>query len=289
MAHPCAPCFGVIESAYDCHPERSPLSSAEISSAASHSKCAEDSRTTSLDMTRGLLEDRRTLWIVAALIVVLFAIANLPWQLDDYDQAKQAFTSFEMVKEGHWLYQHTPHERVATKPPLVGWISAALFAVTRSWEIAWRLPSLIAALALAFVLFRAAKDAYGKVAAVIAVGAFGLNLLSPRLATLVRTDMPLALVIFLIGLLIWQKVRHEDEWKLRDQVYVFVLLTAAMLIKGPIVYAFLLPGIALFQWRAFKERRLGQRRRELAAARSESRLRAPGPVGGRGLPRSRFF
>ena len=198
-------------------------------------------------MTRGLLEDRRMPWIVAALIVVLFAIANLPWQLDDYDQAKQAFTSFEMVKGGHWLYQHTPHERVATKPPLVGWISAALFAVTRSWEIAWRLPSLVAALALAVVLFRAAKDAYGKVAAVIAVSAFGLNLLSPRLATLVRTDMPLALVIFLIGLLVWQKIRGADEWKLHDQVYVFVLLTAAMLIKGPIVYAFLLPGIAAFQ------------------------------------------
>jgi 4-amino-4-deoxy-L-arabinose transferase-like glycosyltransferase len=205
-------------------------------------------------MTTTVLEDRHTLWIVAALIVVLFATANLPWQLDDYDQAKQAFTSFEMVKEGHWLYQHTPHERIATKPPLVGWISAALFSVTRSWEIAWRLPSLVAALALAFVLFRAAMDAYGKVAAVIAASAFGLNLLSPRLATLVRTDMPLALVIFLIGLLIWQKIREEDEWKLRDQVYVFVLLTAAMLIKGPIVYAFLLPGIALFQGRAFKER-----------------------------------
>jgi 4-amino-4-deoxy-L-arabinose transferase-like glycosyltransferase len=212
---------------------------------------------TSLDITSGLLEDRRTLWVVAALIVVLFAIANLPWQLDDYDQAKQAFTSFEMVKEGHWLYQHTPHERVATKPPLVGWISAALFAVTRSWEIAWRLPSLVAALALAVVLFRAANDAYGKVAAVIAVGAFGLNLLSPRLATLVRTDLPLALVIFLIGLLIWQRVRHEDEWKLRDQVYVFVLLTAAMLIKGPIVYAFLLPGIALFQLRRRRTRPTG--------------------------------
>ena len=209
-------------------------------------------------MTRGLLEDRRTLWVVAALIVILFAIANLPWQLDDYDQAKQAFTSFEMVKEGHWLYQHTPHERVATKPPLVGWISAALFAVTRSWEIAWRLPSFVAALALAVVLFCAAKDAYGKVAAIIAVGAFGLNLLSPRLATLVRTDMPLALVIFLIGLLVWRKIRAGDEWKPRDQLYVFGLLTAAMLIKGPIVYAFLLPGIALFQLWRFKERRLGQ-------------------------------
>ena len=209
-------------------------------------------------MTENLLEDRRTLWVIAAMIVVLFAIANLPWQLDDYDQAKQAFTSFEMVKEGRWFYQRAPHERVATKPPLVGWISVAIFTVTRSWEIAWRLPSLAAAFALALMLFCAVKEAYGKVAAVIAVSAFGMNLLSPRLATLVRTDMPLALVIFLIGLLIWQKIREGDEWKLRDQVYVFALLTAAMLIKGPIVYAFLVPGIALFQLRALKERRPGQ-------------------------------
>jgi 4-amino-4-deoxy-L-arabinose transferase-like glycosyltransferase len=204
-----------------------------------------------------LLEDRRTFWFVTAVIAVLFAIANLPWQLDDYDQAKQAFTSFEMAKEGHWLYQQTPHERVATKPPLIGWISAALFVVTRSWEIAWRLPSLAAALALAFVLFGAAKDAYGNIAALIALSAFGLNLLSPRLATLVRTDMPLAFVIFLIGLLTWKKIRHGDEWKLRDEVYVFVLLTAAMLMKGPIVYAFLLPGIALFQLRRGRARSLG--------------------------------
>src|SRR6266487_6192405 len=99
-----------------------------------------------------LLEDRRTIWVVAALIVVLFAIANLPWHLDDYDQAKQAFTSFEMVERGHWFYQHTPNWWVATKPPLVGWISAGVFAVTRSWELAWRLPSFLAALALlAFV------------------------------------------------------------------------------------------------------------------------------------------
>ena len=125
-------------------------------------------------MTESILEDRRTHWVTAALIAALFATANLPWQLDDYDQAKQAFTSFEMAKEGHWLYQHTPHEGVATKPPLVGWISAALFVVTRSWETAWRLPSLVAALALAIMLFRAAKGAYGGIAAVIALGAFGL-------------------------------------------------------------------------------------------------------------------
>jgi hypothetical protein len=204
---------------------------------------------TPLDMTTSLLEDQRTFWIIAAVSLLLFLIGNLPRQLDDYDQAKQAFTSFEMIKEGHWLYQQTPHERVATKPPLVGWFSAGLFAITRSWELAWRLPSLLAAIALAVILFRTATAAYGSIAGLIALSAFGLNLLSPRLATLVRTDMPLAFVIFLIGLLIWQKIQRQEGWKPRDRVYLFVLLTIAMLIKGPIVYAFVLPGIALFQWR----------------------------------------
>ncbi len=212
-------------------------------------------------MTRSLLEDRRTLWFVASLTALLFAVANLPWQLDEYDQAKQAFTSFQMIKEGRWFYQQTPHEHVATKPPLMGWVSAGLFAITRSWDTAWRLPSFLAAIAIAMLILRAATSAYGTIAGLIAFGAFGLNLLSLRLATLVRTDMPLALVIFLIGLLIWKKIRAGTEWRLRDQVYIFGLLTAAMLIKGPIVYAFLLPGIGIFEWWRSRQERLDTARR----------------------------
>ena len=199
------------------------------------------------DMTKSLLEDKRTVWLVAAVTILLFLIANLPWQLDDYDQAKQAFTSFEMIKEERWFYQQTPREHVATKPPLVGWVSAGLFALTGSCEVSWRLPSLLAAIALSILLFRSASFAYASIAGLIAFSAFGLNLLSPRLAALVRTDMPLAFVIFLIGLFIWKKIQRQEEWKPRERVYMFVLLTVAMLIKGPIVYAFLLPGIALFQ------------------------------------------
>nr|MDQ6912224.1 hypothetical protein [Verrucomicrobiota bacterium] len=186
---------------------------------------------------------RCAVWIV---IILLFAITNFPWHLDNYDQAKQAFTSFEMVNEGHWIYQHTPNEKIATKPPLVGWISATCYEITRTWEVAWRLPSLAAALAIAVVLLRAA-NVYGLAAGTIALGAFGLNLLSPRLATLVRTDMPLALVIFLLGWKILKKIRARGSWESHDRVIMFVLLTAAMLIKGPIVYAFLLPGVVAFQ------------------------------------------
>lgn len=204
---------------------------------------------TSARADQSLLERKSTLWFLAALACLLFAVTNLPWQLDDYDQAKQAFTSFEMVNEGHWFYQHTPNEKIATKPPLVGWVSAAFYGMTRSWELSWRLPSIAAVLPLLVSLTRVATRKYGAAAGVLAMSAFGLNLLTPRLATLVRTDMPLALFIFLIGLAIWKKVTTGEAWHTRDRVWMFALLTATMLIKGPIVYAFLLPGLFVFQWR----------------------------------------
>jgi 4-amino-4-deoxy-L-arabinose transferase-like glycosyltransferase len=201
-----------------------------------------------------VLEQGWAILAVAIVATLLLSFANFPWTLDEYDQAKQAFTSFEMVKEGHWLYQDTPNGKVATKPPLVGWISAGIFEVTRSWGIGWRLPSLAAAFAMSILLFGAARRAFGNFAALVAMCAFCLNLLTPRLSTLVRTDMPLALVIFGLGLQIWEKIRRREPWTRRDRLIFFLLLTAAMLIKGPIVYAFLLPGIIVFQWATRKNR-----------------------------------
>ncbi len=195
----------------------------------------------------GFLNSAVTRWSILALAIVLFAITNLPWHLDDYDQAKQAFTSFEMIERGDWFYQHTPNWWVATKPPLVGWISAGFFAVTRSWELAWRLPSFLAALALLVLVLRSAA-VYGRIAALTAGCALSFNLFVPRLASLVRTDMPLALVVFVIGWLIWEKIRTRTEWTGKDRLWLFLLLSAGMLIKGPIVYAFLLPGLVAFQW-----------------------------------------
>ena len=201
-------------------------------------------------MTR-FLDSPITRWSLLALATLLFAAANLPWHLDDFDQAKQAFTSFEMVERGHWFYQHTPNWWVATKPPLVGWVSAGLFAVTRSWELAWRLPSILAALLLLALVLRAAS-VHGTIAALVAGCALSFNLFALRLASLVRTDLPLALVIFAIGALIWEKIRTGTAWTTRDKVLLFFLLSAGMLIKGPIIYAFLLPGLIMFEWRRRK-------------------------------------
>ena len=200
----------------------------------------------------------RMLLIVSVLTVCFFAASNLPWNLDDYDQAKQAFVSFQMVGQQRWLYQTTPDEgtkasggrhsphHINSKPPAVAWVSAALYQLTRSWDFAWRFPSFAAALALAVLVFRGART-FGDLPALHALAAFGLNLLSVRLATLVRTDMPLALVTFAVGLLMFEKIRTRTSWTTRDRVVLFVVLTAAMFVKGPIVWAFVLPPLVLYQ------------------------------------------
>ena len=205
-------------------------------------------------------QNRRMLLIVSMLTFCFFAVTNLPWTLDDYDQAKQAFVSFQMVGQQRWLYQTTPDEgtkasggrhsphHINSKPPAVAWVSAALYQLTRSWDFAWRFPSFVAALALAVLIFRDART-FGDLPALCALAAFSLNLLSVRLATLVRTDMPLALVTFAVGLLIFDKIRTRTPWTTRDRVTLFAALTAAMFVKGPIVWAFVLPPLVLYQLR----------------------------------------
>jgi 4-amino-4-deoxy-L-arabinose transferase-like glycosyltransferase len=185
-------------------------------------------------------------WMLIALIIVLFAIRNLPWHLDDFDQAKQAYASWEMTQTGNWFYQHTPLQRVATKPPLAGWISAGIYAVSRNWDIAWRLPSFLAAMTLLWLLARAGWELWETNGATIAVGAFALCGFTPRLATLVRTDMLLTLFICAAGLLIWWRVREAAPWTGRDRWLLAGLVLGSMLTKGPILYVFLLPGVLLF-------------------------------------------
>ena len=195
-------------------------------------------------------------WFVTATlvaIIALFVMRNVPWHLDDYDQAKQAFTSFEMVEEGHWWYQHTPTGRVATKPPLSAWISTALYLMmgSNAWAFAWRIPPLACAIALAVMLRKSGDVLFGNnIGGLLALTAFGLTVFTPRLATLVRTDMMLTLCIFAAGYLVLEKVRRGAPWNRREKWLLFWFVLASMMIKGPIVYAFLLPGLAAYYFLA---------------------------------------
>lgn len=209
-------------------------------------------------------------WRLLALIFLLFILRDAPWRLEEFDQAKQAYTSLEIVQAGHWWFQHLPGGHgVATKPPLVGWFSAGFYYLSGgNWDLAWRLPSLLGALALVGLLWRAGEELWAGWGGTLAAGAFALNFLTPRLAMLVRTDMPLTLEITVLGLVIWQRVRTGRPWTIRTRWIVFWLMLATMMTKGPIVYAFLLPGMVAHSW-------ISRRRRDAASA-----LPVPGVWGG---------
>ena len=177
---------------------------------------------------------------------MLFTFRNLPWTLNGYDQAKQAYAAYELVTLGRGWYQHTPLGYQATKPPLAAWLSAGLYALTGSWDLAWRLPSLLAALALLGLLYREGSRTLGRTGGVLAAAAFGLNLLSMRLATLVRTDMLLAFLIFLVGAQILRHAESGRAWSVGERAGLGLLLLMALFLKGPVIYAFLLPSWATF-------------------------------------------
>lgn len=177
------------------------------------------------------------------LLAALFVGANWPWHLDNYDQAKQAWVAYEIAQGGDWWFQHTPRGRLATKPPLMGWMSAALYAVGLPWDWAWRLPSLVAAGALGVVVFRCGQRLWAGVGGWVALAAFGLNFLTPRLAGLVRTDMLLALGIALCGALMLHRAGAGGPWTLPERLGFGAAMTAALFTKGPVIYAFLVPGL----------------------------------------------
>ena len=189
---------------------------------------------------------RRGVLALLYIAIIGLCVRNLPWHLDDHDQAKQAYVSFEMVERGHWFLQHTPHQYSATKPPLMGWTSAGLYYITRWWEGSWRLPSLIAALFLMVLLKREGDSRFARPVGILVVAVFALNIISPRVATLVRTDMLLTLAIFILGWLIWRKILAQTDWTTSERWMFCIAVLAGVLTKGPVLYAFLLPGLIAY-------------------------------------------
>lgn len=192
----------------------------------------------------------RTRWLLLALgILLLVVLRNQPWDcLVGYDQAKQAYVSLEMVQDGHWLHQHLPTGYPATKPPLVGWISAGLHPVLGGWwEGAWRAPSFLAFLAIVLILWKTARDVGQEWGAFLAIAVFSLNMLTIRLATLIRTDMFLALSILCGGVLIWRQIRENRPWTPARRGLFALIVLAACFTKGPVIVVYLL--IPLLVWR----------------------------------------
>lgn len=194
-------------------------------------------------------------WLLGIGILVMVLLRNQPWDcLIGYDQAKQAFVSLEMQQEGRWWYQHLPTGYPATKPPLAGWLSAAFYPLLGGWwEGAWRAPSLLAFMGILWILGKTAWGIGREWGAFLALAFFSINMLTIRIATLVRTDMLLALTILLGGLMIWRQIREDQPWSLSRRMTFALIVLAGCFTKGPVIVVYLL--LPLLTWRIMCWRR----------------------------------
>jgi len=118
------------------------------------------------------------LLLMAILFPLVFDIFRTP--LNTWDEARQAVTAQEMVSSGNWLvatYNHEP-DLWYTKPLLLIWIQAGLIALLGHNEVAIRLPTMVATLATALLVYgfcarRLRNPAAGLIAGFVLVTARG--------------------------------------------------------------------------------------------------------------------
>lgn len=90
--------------------------------------------------------ERRAFWLFMLVAFVLLGAGiglRDPWPSDE---PRFTLAAKQMVESGDWLFPHRGRELYSDKPPMLMWSEAASYEVTRSWRVAFLLPSLLAGL-----------------------------------------------------------------------------------------------------------------------------------------------
>jgi len=123
------------------------------------------------------LSRARPLWLRDARIEMLlfgvFALLLLglglglrdPWPSDE---PRFALVARWMVEHGQWLFPHRGHELYPDKPPVFMWLQALAYFLTRSWRVAFLLPSLLAALGALALVYDLARRLWNHRSALLA-------------------------------------------------------------------------------------------------------------------------
>lgn len=208
--------------------------------------------------TEGSSGARSVIWIVAlfAFIAMLRIVASS--DLHEGDQPKQADYVLDIVCNGNWIVQHHADGSIMSKPPLYNWLAAPLVMLFGAEDVFLKMPSLLAGLATALLVFDIARRRLGERAALLGCGFMLLTSMFAKQMYYARTDM---LLTCFIVMQFWAIVRWEEcaeeKFSFRSGWLWIFWIAAALgnLTKGPLAF---LPHLALvatwlFEGR-FKER-----------------------------------
>jgi 4-amino-4-deoxy-L-arabinose transferase-like glycosyltransferase len=168
-------------------------------------------------------------WLAAGLGAIYIRGLFIP--LMDVDASQYATIAMELVQHGNWLQLHYRFADYLDKPPLLFWVSALSLRAFGLHAWAYKLPSLLAALAgvaavYRFCLLYYARDTARRAAFILAscVGAV-------LMCNDVRTDAMLMGMTACAG---WQAAEYLQSTRTRHLLLLGFFTGLALLTKGPI-------------------------------------------------------
>lgn len=183
-------------------------------------------------------------WLWAACILPFAGTRNLY-----YEEGRYALAALDMLSHGHWLRPEVLGLGFVDRPPLLLWLVAAAVGVAGVSEWAVRAPALVASLAGALLVARAARRRAGGSAGLLAAVAF---LLSPYLFTAgARAEPDLFVMVASFGAFtLWLETRDARGRKaVVGWLATALLLVATALFKGPQPLGYFVLGAALLSVR----------------------------------------
>src|SRR5438128_221270 len=149
-----------------------------------------------MPLSRSVFSSRGMVILGAAVglfLLYFFRLGGTP--LLDPDEPVYGQIAREMAHSGQWLTPHLGGRPWFDKPPLFYWASAAAMAVLGPTELAARLPSALAAVLLAGLVFVLGRRLFGRMAGWAAAGVLATSLQTIILRRAAVADMLFALTL----------------------------------------------------------------------------------------------
>ncbi len=185
--------------------------------------------------------------LLAMLVLALLALRlSGPSNLEADAQDRNVGYVMDAAWQGHWLVQQDVRGRIMSKPPLHTWVAAAFAEICGIDRLTLALPSALAVLVLALLVFEIGRRRYGILAGGLAGLAVVLAPMMSKHVALVRTDALFSLAVAAAAFAAHRAWTRGEGW---TQFWVWAAV--ATLIKGPL--GLVLGATGLLAW--FWERR----------------------------------
>lgn len=182
--------------------------------------------------------------LVVVLATLIFGLRlSGPADLEGYAQHRNVGYVMDMMWQGSWLAQHDIQGRILSKPPLHTWTIAPFAAVFGVDRLAMTLPSYLAVLALALLVFQVGRQRFGLLAGGLAAVAVIMAPTMSKHIALVRSDALFSLAVAVSAFAAYRAWETGRGWTLFWVASGFATLT-----KGPLGLLIAASGLLAYFW-----------------------------------------